>query len=334
MGWSLPYTLRGAWPLEMAAVCCQAVLCYGQRIGLDGARAEAVDAEEPPEGDSASCDADQRAKSHNKSIGLIVSQTDFNWFHRILTTVTNWCTVFSRMRLSITNGDVTMSNGLDGSPDRQLLVDAAKQGAEAAGYKLERIPGRGLSNVWNLEKNGRTQKAAIRTTRDRWIAFPPLDGGKKWKTLDRVELVVVATVDSKENPKNVEVYFFPAKDVRQRFDEALAARTNAGQVNKDNYGMWVALDPDARRIPLSEGSGIVTQYKPVAIYPIEPLVSAAKTAQTAPMEDVDEVASVEGLGQQADFTTIAEVMAWTRERVAEIAGVRVEAVKLDLKLEY
>jgi len=27
-------------------------------------------------------------------------------------------------------------------------------------------------------------------------------------------------------------------------------------------------------------------------------------------------------------------MAWARERVAEIAGVRVEAVKLDLKLEY
>ena len=29
----------------MAAVYCQAVLCYGQRIGLDGAPAEAVDAD-------------------------------------------------------------------------------------------------------------------------------------------------------------------------------------------------------------------------------------------------------------------------------------------------
>jgi hypothetical protein len=45
MGWSLPYTLGvlGRW--KMAAVYCQAVLCYGQRIGLDGAPAEAVDAE-------------------------------------------------------------------------------------------------------------------------------------------------------------------------------------------------------------------------------------------------------------------------------------------------
>jgi hypothetical protein len=34
------------------------------------------------------------------------------------------------------------------------------------------------------------------------------------------------------------------------------------------------------------------------------------------------------------FTTIAQVMAWAREQVADIAGVRLEAVKLDLKLEY
>jgi sRNA-binding protein len=45
MGWPLPYTLGvlGRW--KMAAVYCQAILCYGQRIGVDGATAEAVDAE-------------------------------------------------------------------------------------------------------------------------------------------------------------------------------------------------------------------------------------------------------------------------------------------------
>jgi sRNA-binding protein len=45
MGWSLPYTLGvlGRW--KMAAVYCQAVLCHGQRIALDGAPAETVDAE-------------------------------------------------------------------------------------------------------------------------------------------------------------------------------------------------------------------------------------------------------------------------------------------------
>jgi sRNA-binding protein len=45
MGWSLPYTLGvlGRW--KMAAVYSQAVLCYDQRIALDGSPAETVDAE-------------------------------------------------------------------------------------------------------------------------------------------------------------------------------------------------------------------------------------------------------------------------------------------------
>jgi len=45
MGWSLPYTLGvlGRW--KMAAVYCQAVLSHDQRIPLDGAPAETVDAE-------------------------------------------------------------------------------------------------------------------------------------------------------------------------------------------------------------------------------------------------------------------------------------------------
>jgi sRNA-binding protein len=45
MGWSLPYTLGvlGRW--KMAAVYCQAVLSYDQRIALDGTPAETVDAE-------------------------------------------------------------------------------------------------------------------------------------------------------------------------------------------------------------------------------------------------------------------------------------------------
>jgi sRNA-binding protein len=45
MGWSLPYTLGvlGSW--KMAGVYCTAVLSHDQRITLDGAPAEMVDAE-------------------------------------------------------------------------------------------------------------------------------------------------------------------------------------------------------------------------------------------------------------------------------------------------
>jgi sRNA-binding protein len=43
MDWSLPYTLGVLKTWKMAPVYCQAVLCYEQRIALDGAPAEAVD---------------------------------------------------------------------------------------------------------------------------------------------------------------------------------------------------------------------------------------------------------------------------------------------------
>jgi sRNA-binding protein len=45
MGWSLPYTLGVLVGWKMAAVYCQAVLCYDKRVALDGSPAETIDAE-------------------------------------------------------------------------------------------------------------------------------------------------------------------------------------------------------------------------------------------------------------------------------------------------
>ncbi|RWO40430.1 MAG: hypothetical protein EOS11_19710 [Mesorhizobium sp.] len=232
-----------------------------------------------------------------------------------------------------------MSNQLDGLSETvkwRLLVEAAKKGAESQGYALTRVPGRGLSNIWSITKNGKTQTASIRTTRDRWFAFPPLRGGTKWKTLDDVEVVIVATVDSKDDPENVEVYIFPADEVRARFNAAYAARIKSGQKTKDNFGMWVALDHDDRRTATSVGSGIVEKYKQVAKYPITDLLKARPDHEVLDgRDDADEEETRGGIEvEQTRFSTIAEVMAWARTAVAEIAGVRDEAVKLDLKIEY
>ncbi|UCI19910.1 hypothetical protein FJ970_02760 [Mesorhizobium sp. B2-1-8] len=211
----------------------------------------------------------------------------------------------------------------------RLMVDAAKKAAEAQGYSMARVPGRGLSNIWNITKDGKTTVAAIRTTRDRYIAFPPLKGGTKWKTLDDVETVIVATVDSKDDPENVEVYIFPADDVRKRFNAHYAARSKEGQAIKDNFGMWVGLDLDNRGIAASVGTGILDHYKRVAVYPISDLLADNPHEETSSEEPEHTPETVE-----PGFSTIAEVMAWARDRVAQLAGVQVEAVKLDLKIEY
>jgi sRNA-binding protein len=45
MGWSLPYTLGVLFAWKMAPAYCRAVLCYDQRVALDGLPVESVDAE-------------------------------------------------------------------------------------------------------------------------------------------------------------------------------------------------------------------------------------------------------------------------------------------------
>jgi sRNA-binding protein len=45
MGWSLPYTLGVLVRWKIAPIYCQAVLCFDQRVALDGSAAETIDAE-------------------------------------------------------------------------------------------------------------------------------------------------------------------------------------------------------------------------------------------------------------------------------------------------
>jgi hypothetical protein len=220
-----------------------------------------------------------------------------------------------------------MSNEFNQMPDPQawaVLVGAAKRAIEAQGYALKRVPGRGRSNVWEIERKGKTERASIRTTRDRWFAFPPLKRGTTWKTLDDVDVVFVAAVDAPDNPTRVQVYRFAADIVRERFDAAYAARAKAGQVLKDNFGMWLSLDEDKRGLPASVGSGLSAVNKPIAEYALADLV--AEGTVFAEQEAADD--------EGAMPRTIAEVMDWARQRIASLSGVGPEAVKLDLKIEY
>lgn len=213
-----------------------------------------------------------------------------------------------------------------------LLVNAAKNAADAQGHSMERVPGRGLSNIWNVTKDGETKVASIRTTRDRWFAFPPLEGGTKWKTLDDVDTVIVATVDSKDEPENIEVYIFPADEVRKRFDEAYAARQKNGQSVKDNFGMWIGLDQDKRGIASSVGSGIIDHYECVATYAISDLLD--ETQAESAIGDADANQEAVEASDLDEPSTIAEVISFARDHIARLAGVPHDSVKLDLKIEY
>ena len=215
-----------------------------------------------------------------------------------------------------------------------LMVGAALEGARMQGYALKKQPGRGLSNTYELTKDGKTLTASIRTTRDRWVAFPPLDGGKRWKTLDDVDLVLVAAVDDRLNPQNVDVYVFPADEVRKRFDASYAARTANGHTVRDNYGMWVMLDEGDDAVISQVGHGLAEEYPRIANFSIDELEGSVtkdvrKMAKEAAPGREEDVAVV---GAAFPLNTVADVLTFARQKIATLTGMPVETIKLDLKM--
>jgi hypothetical protein len=212
------------------------------------------------------------------------------------------------------------------------LVSAIKRAATDKGYTLERVPGRGRSNVWEVTTSaGERHRASFRTTRDRWFTFQPLNGGARWKTLEDVDLVFVAAVDDRDDPTNIEVYKLTAAEVRDRFDRAYAARAAEGRIPRDGFGMWVNLDLDHRGIASSVGSGLAHDHDPIAIYPVASLLEAGveegedEEARDDDGPAVDRPEAVPG--------TIGQVLDRAHGVIASLAGVPRDKVKLDLRIE-
>jgi hypothetical protein len=215
----------------------------------------------------------------------------------------------------------------------RLMVDAALQGARGQGYELKRRPGRGLSNTYIMTKDGGSQSVSLRTTRDRWVAFPPLDDGKRWKTLDDVDMVLVSAVDNRLNPQNVEVYLFPGDEVRKRFNASYAARVGAGHTVRNDYGMWVPLDKGLDDVPSQVGHSLAVDYPPIARFTLNEL-EAGMERQTKEMVEEASV-QVEEVAQSHDgavLATVADVLTFAREKIASLTGMPADTIKLDIKM--
>lgn len=219
----------------------------------------------------------------------------------------------------------------------RMFVDAALAAAEKDGSVPLRRPGRGLSNIWELRRpDGRVETVSIRTSMDRQFAFPPLESGTRWKTLDEVDAVLVASVNDRDAPTEIEVYRFPAGEVREHLFKSYAARKALGKVVRDDFGMWVSMDPPSRRVPSDRGTGLARSHPPIASYSIAELIRKATAAETrnagggaaAPPGQAGPPAA------PPSPETIADVILSARARIATIAGVSREGVKLDLKLEF
>lgn len=221
-----------------------------------------------------------------------------------------------------------------------LMVGAALEGARRQGYALKKQPGRGLSNTYEMTRDGKTVAASVRTTQDRWIAFPPLERGKRWKTLDDVQLVLVAAADNKDNPQNVNVYEFPADQVRKRFNASYAARVANGHSLPDNYGMWIPLDEGDDEIPTQVGHSLAIDYPAIAHFSLDDLEATVskdvrKIVDEMPViqEEVEERAPVRGsVVPGPTLNTVADILSFAREKISSLTGMPIETIKLDLKM--
>lgn len=210
---------------------------------------------------------------------------------------------------------------------RSMMVNAAVAGAHKAGYAMKPLAGRGLSNVWEASKDKKTKIVSIRTTRDRWIAFPPLDNGTRWKTLSNVELVLVSAVDNRDNPKNIEVYLFPADAVIEHFNASYVDRIKNGHAVHDNFGMWIKLDTPSSDLPTQVGGGLADEYPAIARFTMDELENEmAITMDETISEDCDSP-------EEATFSTINEVISWARSEITRLSGMPIASIKMDLKFK-
>ena len=212
-----------------------------------------------------------------------------------------------------------------------LLLRAAITAAEQTGLRLKRVSGR--SHVWVAEApNGGSHRLAIRTSKNRWFAFPPLHGGKGWLTLDDVDLVIVGAVNNVATPTRIEVFLFDSGEVRQSFCAAYAARQAGGHVVTDGFGMWIKLDRDNSNNAINVGCGLAAKHKRIADLPIDELLDekvdriANKAITKVEIKNVTKITALQP-------RNIGEAVCWARRMIAELADVKSEAVKIDVRIE-
>lgn len=152
---------------------------------------------------------------------------------------------------------------IDGSSKtgvRKLLRDVCIRTIETHGWGLTKAPGVGNAQVYDLVKGGDSRRVAIRTSQDRWIAFPRTKDDAKWSTLSEVDVVAAAVLDP-EDREFARIHLFDADDLRSRFDRAYDARLKAGHSIPRGRGVWIALYEHESEVPVTligAGAGLAT----------------------------------------------------------------------------
>jgi hypothetical protein len=208
---------------------------------------------------------------------------------------------------------------------RSLLFKIGVEALRKQGYEVKRIDGSGKSSVRRIAKGNQNLKVSIRTTQDKWIAFPRNGDDTAWITLSEVDAVVAVSVDNVGDPKIAQVHMLPGDDLRQRFDRAYRARIDAGYQIPLGRGVWVSLYREEADEPVvNVGAGAGLAYPPFAQVPLQPK-SAAVQSEPSGNSVIEPRTVTERDGEQP--LTIPEA----KRRLALYLGVDPSSIKITVE---
>ncbi|WP_312938413.1 hypothetical protein [Stutzerimonas nitrititolerans] len=180
-----------------------------------------------------------------------------------------------------------------GNSLKNRLFMAAVKTLEDQGWTVHDAPGGG--SVKRITKGGESKLISIRTTQNKWIAFPRQADDRSWVTLSNVDLVVASSVDNEVLPKNARVHIFPAREVEKRFDACYQARKAAGHSIPLRRGIWISLyGAEVAGKPRTVGAGLGQEFKAIDTVPLD-LVSDHQEVDGSDevMEDDDRADQIE-----------------------------------------
>ena len=205
---------------------------------------------------------------------------------------------------------------------RRALVNAALSTLENQGWKVERVKGAGMGRVRQITNNGKRQLAVIRTSQDQYLAFPRTDDDSAWTTLSEVDVVVASVVDDRRNPQVALVHIFDAREIRDRFDRAYAARKKAEYSIPVGRGLWLSLYEEEGTSATRVGAGAGLVHPPIARVPLTAVASDGTRPPVAPPS----VSSVSGDDENEPLT-----IAQAKARLARTLGVDPNAIKITVE---
>lgn len=200
---------------------------------------------------------------------------------------------------------------------KKQLFSIAVESLEKIGWRVERIEGNRKSSVRPITKDGQSKIISIRTSQDTQIAFPRINSGTVWGTLDEVDAVVPVSVDDEINPKFANVHFIDGNEMRDRFNRAYAARKKAGDSLPIDRGLWVSLyHPEATDPVTLVGAGAGLKFPPIATVPLMPDMITA----------LDEARSTKEASNNGKESPLS--ISEAKRRLAKTFGVDPEKIKI------